>query len=86
MKVPISIVTADGVAVTTIIVRPTMDTVQQVFSQIGLTMQIPVNELRLLFAGRELERDESKLAEHGVVRGSTLHLVKTARLGRSKDC
>lgn len=57
----------------TIIVEPT-DTVRNVKEKIKDKDAVPVNEQRLLYAGKEL-KDEDKLLEYNIQMESTIHLV-----------
>ena len=82
-SVPISVTTSDGAAVTTVSVQLNVDTVYQICVRISddtyassEAEHIPVQRQQLFFKGQELPQDGRTLAKHGVVRESTLHLVK----------
>ena len=71
----IFITTLDGDSMTAISVCLTVDTVHHICNRVSEATQIPVQRQKILFAGRELQRDGRTLSEHGVVAESTLHLV-----------
>lgn len=56
------------------------DTVQDVKEQIQSKQGLPVEEQRLIYAGKQLE-DEQTLSQCSVERDSTLHLVMRLRGG-----
>ena len=76
INVTICITTPDGVTVTKLNVRPTVDTVHKVSKRISKATKISVSRQQLLFQGERLHHDGRTLAEHGVMAGSKLHLVK----------
>ena len=57
----------------TVIVNPT-DTVRNVKEKIKDKDAVPVNEQRLLYAGKEL-KDEDTLTDYNIQMESTIHLV-----------
>jgi hypothetical protein len=68
----------------TIVVEQTPDmTIEDVKKFIASTEQIPVEQQRLIFHGKNLE-DDHKLSDYAVQHGSTLHLVLRLRGGQTK--
>jgi len=55
-------------------------TVKDVKEKIAATEQIPVDQQRLIFHGKNLE-DDHKLSDYAVQNGNTIHLVLRLRGG-----
>ena len=74
-----SIMTTDGVAVATIDIQPSTETVHHACARISAQTHVPIHRQQLFNAGRELRRDGRTLAEHGVHGQAQLELVKHGR-------
>ena len=56
------------------------DSIESVKKQLESKEGIPVDQQKLIFAGKELE-DEHKVAEYNLMKSSTIHLVLKLRAG-----
>ena len=56
------------------------DSIESVKKQLESKQGVPVDQQKLIFAGKELE-DEHKVAEYNLMKSSTIHLVLTLRGG-----